>query len=115
VCVPRRPLRHGHPRARVERATDGVAGPADVVGAGGSRLWLEADVEDRDRYGRLLRYLWHDDGTLINEALVRQGWARTGSTATATSPRPLVPRSTAAAWAGRRRRHPSSGGFRAAG
>ena len=42
----------------------------------GSRLWLEADVEDRDRYGRLLRYLWRDDGTLINEALVRQGWAR---------------------------------------
>lgn len=42
----------------------------------GSRVWLEADVEDRDRYGRLLRYLWRDDGTMVNDALVRQGWAR---------------------------------------
>lgn len=42
----------------------------------GSRLWLEADVEDRDRYGRLLRYLWRDDGTMVNEVLVSQGWAR---------------------------------------
>lgn len=33
---------------------------------------LEHDVEDRDRFGRLLRYVWVD-GTLVNEALVLQG------------------------------------------
>lgn len=53
-------------------ATDALTTLAPV----GSRLWMEADVEDRDRYGRLLRYLWNDDGTMINETLVRQGWAR---------------------------------------
>lgn len=42
----------------------------------GSTLWLEADVEGRDRYDRLLRYLYRDDGTMINEILVREGWAR---------------------------------------
>lgn len=41
----------------------------------GSRLWMEADVEGRDRYGRLLRYLYRSDGTMINEAIVRDGWA----------------------------------------
>lgn len=54
------------------QATDALSRLAPV----GSRLWLEADVEDRDRYGRLLRYLWRDDGTMVNEVLVSQGWAR---------------------------------------
>jgi micrococcal nuclease len=47
--------------------------------AGGGRLSLEQDVEDRDRYGRLLRWVWleRDDGTLylLNEAMVRAGYA----------------------------------------
>jgi micrococcal nuclease len=42
----------------------------------GSTVWLEADVEDRDRYGRLLRYVWRADGTMVNRVLVRRGWAR---------------------------------------
>ena len=41
----------------------------------GSTVWLEADVSDRDRYGRLLRYVWRDDGELLNERLVAAGWA----------------------------------------
>jgi micrococcal nuclease len=41
----------------------------------GSTVWLERDVEDRDRYGRLLRYVWRDDATLLNEMLVAVGWA----------------------------------------
>lgn len=42
----------------------------------GSNVWLEADVEGRDRYGRLLRYVWRRDGLLVNRELVRRGWAR---------------------------------------
>ncbi len=40
----------------------------------GSAVQLELDVETRDRYDRLLVYVW-SDGLLINWALVRQGWA----------------------------------------
>jgi micrococcal nuclease len=35
---------------------------------------LEPHVELRDRYGRMLAYVWAD-GLLVNWALVRQGWA----------------------------------------
>lgn len=42
----------------------------------GSQVWLESDVEDRDRYDRLLRYVWRDDGALVNVELVTQGWVR---------------------------------------
>jgi endonuclease YncB( thermonuclease family) len=41
----------------------------------GSTVWLEADLSDRDRYGRLLRYVWRDDGELLNERLIAAGWA----------------------------------------
>lgn len=49
-----------------------------LLGIGGE-IWLEQDVEDRDRYGRLLRWVWVDFGTgeiyLLNEALIRAGYA----------------------------------------
>jgi micrococcal nuclease len=35
---------------------------------------LEVDVRPRDQYGRTLAYVWVGD-TLVNEALVRDGWA----------------------------------------
>lgn len=41
---------------------------------GGRRVRLELDVERRDRYGRLLAYVWIGD-TLVNEVLVRAGHA----------------------------------------
>ncbi len=45
----------------------------------GGDLHLEMDVSDRDRFGRLLRYVWLDFGGgevyLVNEALVRAGYA----------------------------------------
>jgi micrococcal nuclease len=41
----------------------------------GSTVWLEPDVSDRDRYGRLLRYVWRDDAQLLNERLIEAGWA----------------------------------------
>jgi len=40
----------------------------------GRRVRLELDVEERDRYGRLLAYVWVGD-RLVNEALVRSGHA----------------------------------------
>lgn len=39
------------------------------------RVCLERDVSDRDRFGRLLRYVWLEDGTLVNETLVLWGYA----------------------------------------
>lgn len=42
----------------------------------GRRVRLELDVDKRDRYGRLLAYVWVGD-TLVNEALVRSGHAAT--------------------------------------
>lgn len=44
--------------------------------AAGSRVWLLADKEDTDRYGRFLRYVWTDDGDFFNEQVVREGHAR---------------------------------------
>jgi len=41
------------------------------VGAG---VRLEHDIAPRDRYGRLLAYAWTDT-TLVNEAMLRGGWA----------------------------------------
>jgi len=43
----------------------------------GVRVKLVADPvnSNRDRYGRLLRYVYLTDGTLYNESLLRQGYA----------------------------------------
>ena len=44
----------------------------------GSALYLERDVSERDRFGRLLRYVWLDRGDQVyqvNEAMVRSGYA----------------------------------------
>ncbi len=44
----------------------------------GKIVRLEKDVTERDRYSRLLRYIWLDD-TLINQELVAQGFAKSYS------------------------------------
>jgi micrococcal nuclease len=43
---------------------------------GTQKVRLEADPKDtdRDRYGRLLRYVYLPDGTLLNEQLIKQGY-----------------------------------------
>jgi len=41
----------------------------------GSRATLELDVEQRDRYGRLLAYVYAPDGRMANEEMVREGYA----------------------------------------
>jgi micrococcal nuclease len=40
----------------------------------GAGVRLEADVAPTDRYGRFLAYVWAGP-TLVNEAMVRDGWA----------------------------------------
>ena len=42
----------------------------------GKGVWLEAGVDDIDRYGRLLRYVYVD-GVFVNAELVSGGYART--------------------------------------
>lgn len=42
----------------------------------GTRVRLRPDVEERDRYGRLLLHLYLEDGTWVNALLVRAGYAQ---------------------------------------
>lgn len=59
--------------------TKSLVGPGSVV-------WLESDVSDTDRYGRLLRYVWlsepdavtdaEAEEKMLNAILVRDGYAR---------------------------------------
>lgn len=44
----------------------------------GKKVRLEKDISETDRYGRLLRYVWVGE-TLVNDYLVRQGFARASS------------------------------------
>ena len=37
---------------------------------------LEKDVSETDRYGRLLRYVYLEDSTFVNELLVKEGYAK---------------------------------------
>ncbi|MBI4587887.1 MAG: thermonuclease family protein [Candidatus Rokubacteria bacterium] len=41
----------------------------------GKSVRLELDVQERDRYGRLLAYVWVD-GIMVNAELVRRGYAQ---------------------------------------
>jgi micrococcal nuclease len=43
----------------------------------GSRLSLVFDVGQRDRFGRVLAYVYRADGTFLNAALVENGYAHT--------------------------------------
>lgn len=49
-----------------------------LLQAGGDRVRLRFDAERRDRYGRLLAYVYRSsDGALVNAELVRGGYADT--------------------------------------
>lgn len=45
--------------------------------AEGKKVYLEKgqDSDDKDKYGRLLRYVYLEDGTFINGKIVRDGYA----------------------------------------
>jgi micrococcal nuclease len=54
------------------------ASAANAALVAGRSVRLVADVEQRDRYGRLLAYVYREpDGTFVNARLVRDGYART--------------------------------------
>lgn len=42
----------------------------------GQTVYLETDLSDTDRYGRLLRYVWLGDGRMVNQLLVEEGYAQ---------------------------------------
>jgi len=42
----------------------------------GRSVEVEVDIEPRDRFGRLLAYVWLPDGTLFNATLLEAGQAR---------------------------------------
>lgn len=47
----------------------------ELLNRSGHIVTLELDVEKRDKYGRLLGYLWAPDKKLINLEMVRDGYA----------------------------------------
>ena len=98
------PVRAADDRCRVERVTDGdtfvcaggrrvrlllIDAPEMQQGPYGARARrelqrllapgttarLEYDVEKRDRYGRTLAYVYDPAGTMVNEAMLRSGYA----------------------------------------
>jgi micrococcal nuclease len=62
-----------HPTVGVE-CFGREASAANQQLVGGKTVLLEKDISETDRYGRLLRYVWLD-GELVNERLVREGYA----------------------------------------
>jgi len=44
--------------------------------AEGKRVRLEFDVQTRDKYNRLLAYVYLEDGTFVNAELVKEGYAK---------------------------------------
>lgn len=42
----------------------------------GTKVYLETDVQPTDKYGRLLAYVWLEDGRMLNEILIREGYAQ---------------------------------------
>lgn len=42
----------------------------------GVKLRLEYDVRKRDKYGRLLAYVYREDGVMLNEEIVKRGYAQ---------------------------------------
>ena len=54
------------------------ASTANAALVAGRSVELVGDVEQRDRYGRLLAYVYREpDGAFVNARLVRDGYART--------------------------------------
>jgi micrococcal nuclease len=71
-----------------EQALKDLATPEEIVRRGlkatefvkeflhyGSQVWIEFDVRKRDRYSRLLGYVYLADGRMLNEIILRRGLA----------------------------------------
>lgn len=61
---------------------EATAHTRDLISVAGGTVWLEKDVSETDRYGRLLRYVWLSPssgpavGTMLDEQLVEDGYAQ---------------------------------------
>ena len=42
----------------------------------GTKLRLEYDIRKRDKYGRLLAYAYREDGVMLNEEILKRGYAQ---------------------------------------
>ena len=42
----------------------------------GKNIYLEFDVQETDKYGRLLAYVYLEDGTMYNKELLEKGYAQ---------------------------------------
>ncbi|MFN3598912.1 MAG: thermonuclease family protein [Aquificaceae bacterium] len=42
----------------------------------GEMVYLEFDVQRTDKYGRLLAYVWLSDGRMLNELIIKEGYAQ---------------------------------------
>jgi len=47
----------------------------EILKASGGKVRVEKDVTKYDKYNRLLAYLWLDEKTLVNELMLRDGYA----------------------------------------
>lgn len=65
------PYRDGKPACFSHEATE-----ANKKMVAGKQVHLVADSEDKDKYGRLLRYVYEGD-TFVNGTLVQEGFAKT--------------------------------------
>ena len=63
-----------HPMKGVERAGK-EASEANRKLVDGKTVRLEFDVQEQDRYGRLLAYVYLEEGTFVNAWLVENGYA----------------------------------------
>jgi len=54
---------------RAKRHLEGILKSSDMY------IRLEFDVEERDKYGRLLAYIWTKDRRLINRLMLENGYA----------------------------------------
>jgi len=46
-----------------------------LVAGANSKISLEYDIERRDKYGRILAYIWIQDGRMLNEEMLKNGFA----------------------------------------
>lgn len=47
----------------------------NLINTSGRKITLEFDVEKKDKYNRLLAYLWAGEGVMINFEMLRKGYA----------------------------------------
>ena len=70
-----RDVRHRHINGEAQLAMGKEAARFTKALLAGQSVRLEFDVEQRDKYGRLLAYLYLPDGTFVNAKIIREGYA----------------------------------------